>query len=177
MSIEAEHLSDAVRALFVMNDHGLFTSFATAVAGLTAAQAASVPAPRFNSVWAVVNHVRFWQEVTLLQMRRLPVDRGALGAENGWPPAGDQAGSPGDPETTAGLREAAWQAAVERCLEVNRGLAEATAALSDEALVAPLAPGRAAPWQLVQGMIAHNAYHTCEVISIRHMLGLWLART
>ena len=68
MSTEAEHLSDAVRALFVSNDHGLSTSFATAVAGLTASQAASVPAARLNSVWAVVNHVRFWQEVTLLRL-------------------------------------------------------------------------------------------------------------
>jgi len=24
---------------------------------------------------------------------------------------------------------------------------------------------------------AHNSYHACEVISIRHMLGLWLDRT
>jgi hypothetical protein len=83
MSTEAEHLSDAVRAFFVMNDHGLFTSFSTAVAGLTAAQAAAIPAPRFNSVWAVVNHVRFWQEVTLLRLRGQPVDRTALGADNG----------------------------------------------------------------------------------------------
>ena len=73
--------------------------------------------------------------------------------------------------------EAGWQAAVERCLGVNRELAEAVAALSDEASAAPLAPGRAAPWQLIQGMIAHNAYHTNEVISIRHMLSLWLDRT
>jgi len=166
---EGEHLSDAVRALFAMNDHGLFTSFSTAVAGLTAAQAAAIPAPRFNSVWAVVNHVRFWQEATLLRLRGQPVDRRSLGAENGWPPAEQQSGFPDD--------EAAWQAAVERCLEVNRELAEATAALSDETLAAPLAPGGAAPWQLIQGMIAHNAYHTGEAISIRHMLGLWLDRT
>jgi hypothetical protein len=162
---EAEHLADALRALFVLDDHGLYTPFSTAVAGLTAAQAAASPAPRFNSVWAVVNHVRFWQEVTLLQLRGQPVDRRALGAENGWPPAGDQAD------------ESGWQAAVGRCLEVNQELAEMTAALSDEALAMALAPGRAAPWQLIQGMIAHNSYHTCEVISIRHMLGLWLART
>jgi len=96
----------------------------------------------------------------------------ALGSQ-----AAKATGSLGDPQTTAGPCEAAWEAVVERCLEGNCELAEATAALSDEALAAPLAPGRAAPWQLVQGIIAHNAYHTCEVISIRHMLGLWLERT
>lgn len=145
----------------MLDDHGLFTSFATAVAGLTAVQAATVPAPRFNSVWAVVNHVRFWQEVTLRQLRGLPVDRRALGAENGWPPLGD----PAD--------EVGWESAVQRCLEVNRELAEAEAALGDEALAAPLAPGRAAPWQLIQDMVAHNAYHTNEVISIRHTAKPW----
>lgn len=165
---EAEHLSETVRSLFVLDDHGIFTSFATAVAGLTAAQAAAIPAPRFNSVWAVVNHVNFWQEVTLLQLRGQPVDFEALGAENGWPPTG-RPGSESD--------EAAWQAAVERCLEVNRELAEVTAALSDEVLAAPVSPDPVAAWQLVQSIIAHNAYHTCEAISIRHMLGLWLERT
>lgn len=149
----------------MLDDHGLFTSFATAVAGLTAAQAAAIPAPRFNSVWMVVNHVRFWQELTLLQLRGQPVERRALGAENGWPPVGES------------TDEAGWLAAIQRCLAINLELAEATAALADEALAAPLAPGRAAPWQLIQGMIAHNAYHTNEVISIRHRLGLWLDRT
>jgi hypothetical protein len=56
---EAEHLSDVMRVLFKSDDHGLFTSFATAVTGLTAVQAGTIPAPRFNSVWAVVNHARF----------------------------------------------------------------------------------------------------------------------
>jgi hypothetical protein len=58
---EAQHLADALEGLFANPEHGWFTPCSVAVTGLTAAQAASVPAPRFNSVWAVVNHVRFWQ--------------------------------------------------------------------------------------------------------------------
>ena len=162
---EAQHLADALEGLFANPEHGWFTPFSVAVTGLTAAQAASVPAPRFNSVWAVVNHTRFWQEVFLLRLRGLPVDREAFGAKNGWPPAGD----PADEQT--------WQAACARAIAVNKELATLVAGLSDEELAQPTAPGRAKRYQAVQWLIAHNSYHTCEIISIRHMQGWWLERT
>ncbi len=86
---EAERLAEALKGLFVRPDHGWFTSIPVAVADLTAEQATKVPAPRFNNVWAVVNHVWFWQQVMLLRLRGEPAERKALGAEDGWPPAGD----------------------------------------------------------------------------------------
>ena len=77
---EAQHLADALKGLFADPEHGLFTAFTVAVDGLTAAQVAAIPAPRFNCIWAVVNHVRFWQEYTLLRLHGLTIDRQALGA-------------------------------------------------------------------------------------------------
>jgi hypothetical protein len=47
-------------SLFSYSDHGLFTPVTVAIADLMAEQAARVPAERFNCVWAVVTHVRFW---------------------------------------------------------------------------------------------------------------------
>jgi hypothetical protein len=162
---EAQHLAEALEGLFANPENGWFTPFSVATAGLTAEQAAHVPAERFNSVWAVANHVRFCQEVALRRLRGLPVDRAALGAEDDWPPVGE----PAD--------EDAWQTARERALAVNRELAETVAGLSGEELAQPFAAGRAARYQLVQGLIAHSGYHACEIISIRHMQGLWLERT
>ena len=161
---EAQHLADVLKGLFGDPEHGLFSAFTIAVDGLTAAQAAAIPAPRFNSIWAVVNHVRFWQEYTLLRLRGLTIDRQALGAANGWPPAGD----PGD--------EYAWRAARTRAIEVNQELAALIAQMTDDEVVQPSAPGRASRYQVIHGIIAHNSYHTCEVISIRHLQGLWLER-
>jgi hypothetical protein len=47
--------------------------------------------------------------------------------------------------------------------------------MPDTALEQPVAEG--AQWNtrrhLIQSMIAHNSYHTCETISIRHMHGWW----
>lgn len=162
---ESQHLSEALLGLFANAEHGWFTPISVAIEGLSANQAAAVPAPRFNSVWAVVNHVTFWQEFTLRRVRGEEVDRAALDTHHGWPPVGD----PND--------EAAWAAARERALDVNKELASAVGELTEEKLVQPYAPGRARYGQIIQGIIAHNSYHACEAISIRHMLGLWLERT
>jgi len=97
---EAEHLSEALITLLVRSDNGWFTPFTTVVEGLMVEQALQVPAPGMNCIWAVVNHMRFWNEVILLRLRGLPVNRKALGAENGWP----RPGGPGEERATEAPR-------------------------------------------------------------------------
>jgi uncharacterized damage-inducible protein DinB len=162
---QAGALAEALQGLFSNPDAGWFTPLSVAIQELTPDQAAKVPAERFNSVWGVVNHVRFWQEYMLLRLQGKPVDRKALGGKSGWPLP------PISPS------EAEWDQAKERMFSANQSLAEYVSQLNDEALNQPLAPGRPSPYQVVQGLLAHNSYHTCEVISIRHMLGLWLEKT
>lgn len=162
---QASHTAEALELLFTSPTPGWFSPFVTATDGLTAEQAATVPAPRFNSVWTVVNHVRYWQEVALLQLQQLLVDSAALGSDDGsgWPPVGD----PAD--------ESAWQEARRRALEANAALAHYVANLTDAELDQPLADGDT--WNtrrhLIYSMIAHNSYHTCEITTIRHMQGWW----
>ena len=162
---EASSTAEALELLFTSATPGWFSPFATATEGLTAQQAATVPAPHFNSVWAVVNHVRYWQEAALLQLQQLPVESAALGSEDGsgWPPIAD----PTD--------ESAWQEARRRALEANVALARYVARLSDAKLNQPIADSEA--WNtrrhLIYSMMAHNSYHTCELISIRHLQGGW----
>ena len=162
---EAEHLADALRGLFSNPGHGWFTPFCVSTEALSAAQASSVPAERFNSVWAVVNHVRFWQDSVRLRLEGAPVERATLGAEDGWPPVGD------------GQSEDAWVAARSAALQSNETLAGCVACLDEASLGEPYQEGRALRSQLIHGIIGHNCYHACEIISIRHMLGLWLERT
>jgi len=162
---EAQHLADALTGFFTRTDNGWFTSFASAVAGLTAQQAAWVPGPGFNSVWGLVDHVWFWQQFFLPVLRGLPADQQPLRREDDWAPVADP------------IDEDAWQAACRRVVSVNAELAAFVAGLSDEELAQPSAPGRARRQQVIQGIIAHNSYHTCEIISVRHMQGLWLEET
>ncbi len=162
---EGRHFAEALEQLFTSSTPGWFTPFVAVLDGLSATQAAAVPAERFNSIWAVVNHVRFWQEVALRQLQNLPVDYAALGSPDGsgWPPVED----PGD--------EAAWHAARRRVSDANQALAQYVSGLTEAALDERIADGE--QWNtrrhLIQSMIAHNSYHTCELITIRHMQGWW----
>ena len=158
---EGQHLAESLVAFFCYTDHYTLTPFTLAVAGLDAGQAAAVPAPGLHSVWALVNHVRFWHEANLCQLRAQPVDYEALGDKDGWPP-------PGDPED-----EAAWQAAVSDTVQLNRKVADVVAGLTDEELAQAVVAGYVTRWQIVQSLIVHNAYHTCAIIDARRLLGLW----
>src|SRR5262249_44363451 len=158
-------IAEALELLFPSATHGWFSPFATATDGLTAQQAVVVPAPRFNSVWAVVNHVRYWQEAALLQLQHFPVESAALGSEDGsgWPPIADP------------MDEAAWQEARRRALEANAALTRDVATLTDAELNQPIADSEG--WNtrrhLIYSMLAHNSYHTCEITTIRHLQGWW----
>jgi hypothetical protein len=158
---EAQHLADTLVARFAYADHGVLAPFTAANAGLTGEQAIADPGHGLHSIWAVVNHVRFWHEVPLLQLRAQPVDYRALGAADGWPPV------PGDPS------EAAWQAAVAGITALNREVAGLVKGLTEEQLAEPIVAGRVTRWQVIQALIAHNCYHTCSIISARRMLELW----
>jgi hypothetical protein len=158
---EAQHLAETLVAFFAYKDHGVLTPFVDAVAGLTAAQAARVPGLGLRSIWAIVNHVRFWHDVPLLQLRGLAVDWESLGAKDGWPP----------PEEPAD--EAAWQAAVQRTRSLNGETAALVGTFTDEELLEPVVAGQVTRWQVVQSLIAHNCYHTCSIITTRRLLGLW----
>lgn len=161
---EAQHLAEFLTRHFAGFTPGAFLPFEAATEGLTAAQAAAIPAPRFNSVWAIVNHIWFWQEDLLRLLHNQPTGHELLGApdESGWPTADE----PDD--------EAAWQAARKRALESNATLAAAVARLSEAELVETLEPLTSPRYRAIQSIIEHNSYHTCEIISVRHMQGLWL---
>jgi hypothetical protein len=164
---EAQHLADALERLLSNPASGVFAPFITVTEGLTAAQAASVPAPRFNSIWAVVNHLWFWEESLRRVLRGESATPAELGAatEHGWPAAG----SPTD--------EAGWQAARSRVLATNAELARYLRTLDDEAIAQPLDAWGTVRARAVLSIIAHDSYHTCEIISLRHMQGWWVEGT
>jgi hypothetical protein len=159
---ESLHLSEAVVNFSSQTDNGWFLPIQAAIEGLSAGQAAIVPARGFNSVWAVVNHVWFCQANVLMRLQGRPADQLSFGEGEDWPPLGDP------------LDESAWQSARERLLAGSQALSTCVAGLTPAELAAPHEPGQAQRWHLIQGVIAHNSYHACEVIGIRHMQGLWL---
>jgi len=162
---EGEHLADAMVGLLSNPEGGWFTPVIIAIQGLSAEQAARVPAERFNSAWGVVNHMSYWLEYLLLRFRGEPVEKLKAAGRDNWTPIEK-------PYT-----EEAWQADCDRLFAVNKEFADLVKGLSDEVLDEPYAEGKPKRCQVIQGIIAHNCYHTNEVICIRHMLGYWLENT
>ena len=162
---EAQHLSESLIGFLSDAEIGWFTPVVTAIQGLTSERAAKIPAAGFNSVWGVVNHMSYWLEYLLHRLKGEPVEPMAAEGKENWQLIPD----PGD--------EQAWRSACERLFSLNQQMAELVAGLSDPDLETSYAEGRPKRYQVIHGVIAHNCYHTNEIISIRHMLGLWLEQT
>jgi len=162
---EASHLSEALEGLLATPDLFWFVSYPTAVAGLTSEQAAAVPGPRFNSVWGVTLHLTLCQKFAMAVLRGEAVEASTFFAEGAWPPVHD----PQDAE--------AWQKAKTDLLAVNHALAECVAGLSNARLEQEFPSVGMKGYQYILGHLAHNSNHLNEIISIRHMQGLWLEKT
>jgi uncharacterized damage-inducible protein DinB len=161
---EAFHLAEALNDFLVKPDLFWFTSFPNAIEGLTAEQAVQVPAVRFNSVWGVVLHLTLCQRYALTLLGGEAVEASEFFVEGAWPAV---------PQPVS---EAAWQQAKEELMAINRALSACVTSLSTEALEELVAPGQFKGYQYIQGQMAHNSYHLCEIVNIRHMLGLWLEK-
>lgn len=160
-----QQLASALETHFSNPEAAAFAHFVTVTDGLTAQQAATVPAERFNSVWAVVNHTAFWQDVLRTALQGEQIDLEAWGLTElapGWPPL-------------APINDANWQAARQRALDVNHDLGQAIANLSTDQLEQPLSGFfNVIAHQAILSIYAHNSYHTAEITGIRHMQGLWV---
>jgi uncharacterized damage-inducible protein DinB len=159
---EAERLGQSLK-LYFSEQHAVFLSFPGATEGLTAKQALLVPKPGFNSIWGVVNHVCYWVELTLLILQgseQQPVT-----------PAGKSRDGWFQPDRASDLE---WEALRQRTVEINDQLSAVTARLSDEQLHSVTGPWKQTPYAMVQSIIAHNSYHICEMISLRHWQDLWV---
>ena len=160
-----QQLASAVEAHFSNPEAAAFAHFVTVTDGLTAQQAAAVPAERFNSVWAVVNHTALWQDFLRTALQGEQIDLEAWGLTEvgqGWPPLG-------------AITEVNWQAARQRALDVNHALGQAIANLRAEQLEQPLSGFfNVIAHQAILSIYAHNSYHSAEITGIRHMQGLWV---
>ena len=161
---EASHLAKVLEGLLVTPDLSWFVSYPAAVEGLTAGQAACVPGPRFNSVWGVTLHLTVCQQFALAVLSGDTIDVNDFFANGVWLAVRD-------PQDAT-----AWQTAKAGLLAANHALALCVAGLSNEALEKELPYVGMKGYQYIQGHLAHNSNHLCEIVTIRHMQSLWLEK-
>ncbi|HWI63569.1 MAG TPA: DinB family protein [Symbiobacteriaceae bacterium] len=158
---EATRLAAAIERYGTSKTNGWMCPLPEAVAGLTAAEAARVPGPGLNSIWALVNHIRFEHECIINRLQGMKVDPESLGHEYGWP-------SPGAPDD-----ESAWQEACCLAIARNAELAALLKALPEEHLAAASPSGRDSLW--LHGLLAHTAYHVGQIVLLRRLTDDWEA--
>ncbi|MEL7591777.1 MAG: DinB family protein [Anaerolineaceae bacterium] len=159
---EAKHLAEALTNILLEEENGWFVTALPALEGLSAEQASRSPGEKFNSPWAVLRHMTYWMEFVLCRLQGND-PKSELGED--WLPIADPA------------NEDALTADKARLAAVARELADLVCTWSDSQLEEPFTKSGHNRRQVIQGVIAHNSYHTNEIISSRHMLGFWLDQT
>ena len=141
-----------------LSGEGQHVAVTKALEGLDADTAGQRPAGSPHSVFQLLQHMIYWQE---LYLRRLRGDdaAGPEHAEQGWPGA-EWPVSGGE-----------WFATIER---FRRGWTDATVIAEREDLSEPLPRWGGRPrYEGLLGLASHNSYHIGQVVVVRRMLGSW----
>ena len=162
---ELQHLANTIEKHFATTSASSFLHFVVVSDRLSGQQAAHEPQPGFNSIWAITNHMAFWMAATqaaLLGEEADPTVWGLAEIGKGWPPIGERS-------------DANWLAARQRAFDSCHALTAVIPALDPATLHQPreqLHGGT--PHQAILAIYGHNCYHTAEILSVRHMQGLWI---
>ncbi|MDU4698491.1 MAG: DinB family protein [Paenibacillus sp.] len=133
----------------------------TALAGLTAEQAAWAPPEGGNTIWQTVNHINYYNGRILSRLK---------GTEPGARVETNEESFNG---TGGAQDEAAWAHVLAETKQIQLELREAIAALTAEELDAPYAnTGEPYGRELSRWML-HDAYHAGQIVLIRRQQGSW----
>jgi uncharacterized damage-inducible protein DinB len=159
---EAEHLAQALTSILLEEENGWFVPPLQALEGLSPEQASRSPGKKFNSPWSILRHMTYWMEFILCRLQSED-PKAQLGED--WLPIEDPS------------NEDAFSIDKARLVRVARELADLVSGWSDAQLKEPFTRSGHNRRQVIMGVVAHNSYHTNEIISMRHMLGYWLEQT
>ncbi|HKV46398.1 MAG TPA: DinB family protein [bacterium] len=156
-------MGSVVNLLLEWMDHtfvqeGWHVSLLDSITGVSAAQAAWVPARERNSIWKIVEHVALWKEEGARRILAQPPR-----------PAGWEQGY--DWREIGPVSEERWQTAGKRLRDAHAAVKAALAKRSDADLQVP-APGSALPIAAtVRGLILHDSYHCGQICYLRALAG------
>lgn len=123
------------------------------LADVAAASAAAKPIAGAHSIWELVLHVTFWEEVS---RRRLEGDDTKYQAEDGL-------------FTVTDSCEEGWKEALEKLKSTNEALREAIAKLDDSQLDEIAAGQEYSIYFLLHGVIQHDLYHAGQIALLKKM--------
>ena len=124
------------------------------LSGISPEQAASQPVPGAHSIWEIVMHMIFWEEVVI---DRFSGKRAGLIEERNFPPV---------PEIT----EANWKSTLEEFRKSNRRFRELLTNFAPERLDEKSAAGKRSYYEEAHGIIEHGVYHAGQIALLKKAL-------
>lgn len=119
--------------------------------GISAETAAARPVPEAHTIWEIVMHMIFWEEVAT---ERLAGRRAGLVEERNFPPM---------PEHT----DEAWSKTLDQLRASNRRFREALAQLDAAKLDDLSAAGKRTIYDEAHGLIEHHIYHLGQIALLK----------
>lgn len=149
------NLRDSLRELLYGVNAHLHTLHA--LEGLDPGLAGARPEGAPHTIFQILQHMIYWQDLALARMRGESVREPQAAAE-GWE-------TPGRPED-----ESDWEAAVASLAE---GLRAIEALVADESFDLDRAIPKGTPGSQALMVQGHNSYHLGQIVQIRQQLGAW----
>jgi uncharacterized damage-inducible protein DinB len=150
---EARRIKDQLRRAFEGEAwHG--PSLMELLADVTAERATAKPIPGVHSIWELVLHIAFWEDIS---RKRIEGDDSKYQAEDGL-------------FTVTESSEAAWQQALEKLRNTNVALRKAIATLNDDKLKEKAAGQEYSIYFLLHGVIQHDLYHAGQIALLKKAL-------
>ncbi len=147
------------RSLFTEGWHG--PAIFEVLRDVDAERASTVTPVAKHSIWALVRHMRVWQEVALEALSGKPFPHQDISDRIGWEPFED-------------VSEQAWRLELARFRETGDKLSQRTAALDDKRLDDQV-PGRAYDFgHMLLGIASHNTYHCGQIVLLHRYLHIHL---
>jgi uncharacterized damage-inducible protein DinB len=129
-----------------------------ALEGISAAQAAALPAGQTHGIWEFLLHLSAWEGAALDRLTSGYVE---MPTEGDWPDIGE-------------VSEANWAEAQKKVVQRHRNLVEYVAALSPDRLDERLGDARVRETgggvtvaETVFGVIQHNVYHIGQIVILK----------
>lgn len=147
---ESERLADQYERLY-NGQSWIDVTIEGTLNGLTAKQAAAKPFSHANSIWQIVHHLVNWRETVL---KRIKGDDIPAPDNNFFVPVIDSS-------------DEAWKKLMHRFESSQQEWMEATSNLSEENLDSIWQPGQQSIYELVLGILQHDAYHLGQIVLLK----------
>lgn len=120
---------------------------------ISAREAAARPIPAVHTIWEIVMHMAFWENVAVQRLSGL---RAGLVEELNFPPM---------PAAT----EENWRKTLDQFRDSNRVFRQSLAKLDEERLDELTAAGKRTFYGEAHGIIEHHVYHLGQIVLVKKM--------